>query len=154
MNKQVQFLLPFVILFALFGLLWHALFYTKSNEMVSHLIGVELLAFKLPNLYFPEKKFTSDQLMGQVSLLHVWATWCRICNLEHDFLIEMNKKYHIPLYGILYKDDQKEAFQWLKNKGNPYIQIGNDDTGSVSIDLGIYGTPETFVISPQGRILY
>jgi cytochrome c biogenesis protein CcmG/thiol:disulfide interchange protein DsbE len=68
--------------------------------------------------------------------------------------MKIKNTYHVPMYGIIYRDQSSEAMHWLAQHGNPYIRIGNDKNGEVSIDFGIYGTPETFIISPQGRILY
>ncbi len=68
--------------------------------------------------------------------------------------MKIKQEYHVPIYGILYKDDAREALNWLEHNGNPYIKIGNDVKGEVAIDFGVYGTPETYVISGNGKILY
>jgi len=146
--------IPFFILFALIGILGKELFYSKPNELPSALLGEDIPTFALPDLFKPQKLFTHKDLKGRVALLNVWATWCYACGMEQSMLLKISSEYHVPIYGIDYKDNAEEAIAWLNQNGNPYVMIGNDKRGDVAIDLGVYGTPETFVISPQGKILY
>jgi cytochrome c biogenesis protein CcmG/thiol:disulfide interchange protein DsbE len=154
LKTKINILLPFFILIALLGLLGHELFYAKPGEIPSALIGKPLPIFSLPRLGQPTLFLKSTALRGRVSLLNVWATWCYACNLEHEMLLNIQKEYHVPIYSINYKDDPDEAAAWLAKKGNPYVMTGSDTQGNVAIDLGIYGTPETFVIDQEGRIIY
>ena len=151
---KLKHLIPFLIIFALVGLLWRELFYSKPNELPSALIGETVPSFELPTIFVPDKKFSSKDLVGQVSLLNIWATWCYACSIEHSMLMKIHDQYRIPIYSIDYKDDPEEAKKWLNKLGNPYVKTGNDKLGDTAIDLGVYGTPETFVISPQGKIVY
>ena len=82
-------------------------------------------------------------------LLNIWASWCSTCRLEHPILIDIAKRQHIPIYGIDYKDSRAQAITWLKQYGNPYQKIGFDENGQAAINLGVYGTPETFIINSQ-----
>ncbi|OGT60219.1 MAG: hypothetical protein A3E85_01700 [Gammaproteobacteria bacterium RIFCSPHIGHO2_12_FULL_45_12] len=152
--KSIKTILPFAILFFLLILLWRELFATDSHELPSPLIGETLPHFSLPNLGEPHVKLTPDDLKGHVSLLNVWATWCYACGTEHAMLMKISHQYHVPIYGIDYKDNHEDAVRWLTEKGNPYQKIGDDRNGDAAIDLGVYGTPETFVINPQGKIVY
>lgn len=152
--QPIKKILPFLILFALLGILAKELFYAKPNELPSALLGEDIPLFQLPNLFPSQKVVSPKEWAGHVALLNIWATWCYACGIEHDMLITISEKYHIPIYGIAYKDDAKEAIDWLVKKGNPYVMVGDDKQGDVAIDLGVYGTPETFVISPQGKIVY
>lgn len=154
MTQKIKFIVPFFILFALLGLLWHELFYAKPNELPSALLGETIPSFKLPILSHPEKIFTQKNLIGRVSLLNIWATWCYACTIEQPILMEIKEKYHVPIYSIAYKDDAISVQKWLEKLGNPYVLTGLDKNGDVAIDLGVYGTPETFVISSKGKIIY
>lgn len=148
-------IIPFIILFGLCILLYRELYYAHPEELPSTLIGHPIPAFTLNDLNKPQNKFTQKNLINpQVSLLNVWATWCDACLYEHSMLMKIANQYHVPLYGILYKDNVVSAKQWLDTHGNPYISIGNDASGDVGIDLGVYGTPETFLIDNQGKIIY
>lgn len=147
-------ILPFILLFSLFYLFWHALFHAKKNELASTLIGENLPEFALPELNDPNRLFSAKNFPHKVSLLNVWATWCYACIIEQPMLMKIKNDYHVPIYGIDYKDQPELAKDWLAKYGNPFVMIGNDLTGSAVIDLGVYGTPETFVISPAKKIIY
>jgi cytochrome c biogenesis protein CcmG/thiol:disulfide interchange protein DsbE len=60
----------------------------------------------------------------------------------------------LNLYGLNYKDKREDALQWLQKLGDPYIENAFDETGSISIDYGVYGAPETFVLDKKGIIRY
>jgi cytochrome c biogenesis protein CcmG/thiol:disulfide interchange protein DsbE len=153
-GKIIKFTIPFLILFALCGLLWRELFYSSPGELPSALIGENVPAFSLPNLFDPMKSFTPSDFKGRVALVNVWATWCYACSLEQPLLMQIKEKYNVPIYSIDYKDNPKDAKEWLEKNGNPYVMTGSDLHGDTAIDFGVYGTPETFVISPQGKIIY
>ena len=93
--------------------------------------------------------------LGHVSLLNIWASWCESCKEEHKVLenIAKNNK-SITIYGLNYKDNPKQAKNWLKQAGNPYRKVFFDETGEMGINLGVYGTPETYVIDKLGIIRY
>lgn len=145
---------PFLIIFAMLVLLGKELLYANPNKFSFSLIGEPISNFRLPTVFSSQKFFSKKDLLGRVSLLNIWATWCYACKAEMTTLMEIKKQYSIPIYGIVYKDEPEEIRQWLKQYGNPYRLIGDDRNGEVAIDLGIYGTPETFVIDPRGNIIY
>ncbi len=151
MNK-LKFTIPFLALFALLGMLWYELFFSHPHEIPSPLIGEPLPAFSLPALTYG--KLTPQDLQGHVSLLNVFASWCHACDVEADMLMKIKNDYHVAIYGISYKDKREDVQLWLNKYGNPYTKIGDDPNGDVAIDLGVYGTPETFVVSKQGKIIY
>jgi cytochrome c biogenesis protein CcmG/thiol:disulfide interchange protein DsbE len=152
--NRIKNIIPFVILFGLLFLLWHELFYSKPNELPSALIGEPIPDFKLPRLDNPNLYLTSDELHGRPALLNIWATWCYACGVESEMLMKIKNIYQIPIYGIAYKDNADDVKNWLAKKGNPYVMTGMDTKGDAAIDLGVYGTPETFIISPSGKIVY
>lgn len=152
--NQLKFILPFLILFLLFAIFWRELFYSKPHELPSALIGESIPSFALPNLLDPIKLFTNDDLPKRAVLINVWATWCYPCTLEAPMLLKISRDYHVPIYSINYKDNPLAARAWLKQYGDPFVVTGIDGKGNTAIDLGVYATPETFVISPQGKIVY
>ncbi len=153
-NKKIAIILPFVILFALCGIFWRELFYSTPGELPSALVGEEVPDFALPNLFEPLKSFTPKDFAGHVALINVWATWCYACAVEQPMLMKIKKQYHVPIYSIDYKDNPKDAKEFLERNGNPYVMTGCDLKGDTAIDFGVYGTPETFVIDPSGKIIY
>lgn len=151
---KIKYLLPFFILFLLLAILARELFYAKPHEIPSALIGEEVPQFQLQDIMHKGKLFTRNDLLGHVSLLNIWATWCSACTEEETMLMQIKQQYHIPIYGIIYKDKPDDINKWLHNGNNPFVMLGDDAKGDVGIDLGIYGTPETFVINRAGKIVY
>jgi len=155
LSSKLKKSLPFIFLLILFSLFLSQLFFNKStHELPSPLIGEPLPNFSLPPLQTGQSALTSQVMIGQVSLLNVFATWCAACQFEHAMLMHIKDNYHIPIYAINYKDDPSAARKWLQDQGNPYRLVGIDQRGDLAIDLGVYGTPETFIISREGRIVY
>ena len=155
MNSKYKFkhVIPFFILFALLSLLCREL-YSASAETPSALIGESLPSFSLSTLSGNGTLSPDSLPKGQVSLINIWASWCAACRQEHPMMMQIKNDYHVPVYGILYKDSANDARQYLHDEGNPYVMVGDDSTGEVSIDFGVYGTPETYIVSPAGRIVY
>lgn len=143
--------LPFIFLLCFLSLLGRELYSAQPAQFASN---GELPSFSLPSVFDNQGSLSSRQLHGKVSLLNIWASWCSACASEHAMLMRIKNVYHIPVYGILYKDNAARAINYLKRNGNPYVQIGYDPDGSISDDFNIYGTPETFIIGPDGEILY
>jgi cytochrome c biogenesis protein CcmG/thiol:disulfide interchange protein DsbE len=85
-------------------------------------------------------------------VLNVWASWCAPCREEHPLLVEAARQQTVTLVGLNYKDDPRNADEWLRKLGDPYERIAVDRDGRVSIDYGVYGVPETFVIDRDGIV--
>jgi cytochrome c biogenesis protein CcmG, thiol:disulfide interchange protein DsbE len=102
------------------------------------------------------KLFNMDNLLklNEPSLVNVWSSWCAPCKIEHEFLMAMSRDHNIKIFGINYKDDKKEAIKMLDLNGNPFYAIGADTDGIQSINLGVYGVPETFILDAKGNIKY
>ncbi len=86
--------------------------------------------------------------------MNVFASWCTVCRVEHPVFMELNRDGSLPIHGLNYKDRPEHAAKWLDELGDPYTRTGADINGRVGIDWGVYGVPETFVISAQGTIAY
>ena len=97
---------------------------------------------------------TSDLAAGEISVINVWASWCVPCRAEHPRLEEIAAVEGVALYGIAYKDTQEAARAFLDELGDPFARIGADPDGRASIELGVYGVPETFFVGPDGMIRY
>ena len=151
--KGLKFLLPLVLFVAL-ALLLAAGLGRDPKEVPSPLIGKPAPAFALPRLDDPAKTLGRDELIGQVWMLNVWASWCVACREEHPLLVEFARRKVAPIYGLNYKDGRVEAQRWLANLGDPYIASVSDSDGRVGIDFGVYGVPETFVIDKRGVIRF
>jgi cytochrome c biogenesis protein CcmG/thiol:disulfide interchange protein DsbE len=126
----------------------------NPREVPSPLIGKPAPAFQLAQLHAPDRQFTQQDMLGQVWLLNVWASWCISCRDEHPLLVQLAKAKTVPLVGLNYKDKPDEAKAWLKQFGDPYQLSITDRNGRVGIDYGVYGVPETFLIDKAGVIRY
>lgn len=144
---------PLAIFILLSFLFWKGL-HTDPHKLPSPLIGKPLPAFKLPALMDEGKWLEANDLKGHIALINVFATWCITCHEEHPILMDIAASHKVLVYGIDYKDDPVKAREWLTQYGNPYEQVVVDQQGSLAIDLGVYGTPETFLIDEKGVIRY
>jgi cytochrome c biogenesis protein CcmG/thiol:disulfide interchange protein DsbE len=124
------------------------------REVPSPLIDKPLPAFNLSKVSDAEQTFASTDLLGQVSLLNVWASWCVACRVEHPVLVKLSQSGQANIYGLNYKDKREDALRWLEYFKDPYRYSGFDDTGMTGIDLGVYGVPETFIVDKKGVIRY
>lgn len=120
----------------------------------SPLIDKPAPAFRLSTLADPQRVMSRDDMLGKVWLFNVWASWCVSCREEHPLLVALSKTDIVPIYGLNYKDNRKDAQAWLNNWGNPYTRVVTDTDGKVGIDYGVYGVPETYLIDKQGVIRY
>ena len=151
MNKLL--LLPLVLFIALVGFLLIGL-HRDPHEVPSPLINKPAPDFQLHQLREPNKQFSPQEMRGKVWVLNFWGTWCVACREEHPLLIEYSKTGAIPIYGVDYKDDRAAAMQMLEEEGDPYTLTVSDPEGRVSIDYGVYGAPESYLIDRHGVIRF
>ncbi len=152
-NKTWAFLLLPGIFLALVILLGVGLTRNPS-EVPSPLIDKPAPHFELPQLHAPDKTFSANDMLGKVWLLNVWASWCASCHTEHPVLLDLAKSQVVPIYGLNYKNERKDAMAWLQRLGDPYQLSAYDFKGRVGIDYGVYGLPETYIIDKRGVIRY
>lgn len=152
-RTHARFLLPLLI-FAVILLFFMRGLHLDPRHLPSALLNKPLPRLDLPSLENPAIRLDNKKFLGHISLLHVWATWCVTCQDEQPYLMGLARVNHIRMYAIDYKDDSNAARQWLQQFGNPYQLVGIDANGKAGIDLGVYGTPETFVINRHGIIRY
>ncbi|MBS0424782.1 MAG: DsbE family thiol:disulfide interchange protein [Proteobacteria bacterium] len=124
----------------------------NPRQVPSPLIDKPAPKFQLNQLQEPDKIMSSDDNLGKVWMLNVWASWCVACRDEHPLLVQLAKTGFVPIYGLNYKDERTTAMQWLKRYGDPYTISIVDSDGKVGIDYGVYGVPETYVIDKKGII--
>ncbi len=124
----------------------------NPREVPSPLIDKPAPAFAAPTLAVPDRQLRRDDMLGQVWLLNVWASWCGACRDEHPVLVDFARRNLAPVIGLNYKDQRADGLAWLKRHGNPYADSVFDPEGRIGIDYGVYGVPETFVIDRTGTI--
>ena len=127
---------------------------TKESTTSSAMVGEAIPAFELPELTDTSMILTESLFeKTPLTLLNVWASWCGICKTEHQFLHQL-KEQGISIIGLDYRDDRIAAKQVLEQTGSPYQAVIFDPRGSLAMDLGVYGTPTTFLVNQQGIILH
>ncbi len=148
-----RFLVPFVLVAVMIPVFVIGL-NRDPSEIPSPLLLKPAPEFELPRLKDPNITVGSADYEGRLALLNVWATWCAGCRQEHDYLLKLTSETEIPMYGLNWRDRRNAAQTWLQRLGDPYVASAYDEDGRVGIDWGVYGAPETFLISPDGVILY
>jgi cytochrome c biogenesis protein CcmG/thiol:disulfide interchange protein DsbE len=158
-RSRLIFLLPalvFVGLVALFGV--QLISGKNPAEVPSVLINKPVPAFSLAPLEGllaegrPVPGFSNEDLKGRVTVVNVWASWCAPCRQEHPLLVELARDSSVRVVGINQRDNPDNARRFLGALGNPYAAVGVDPNGRASIDWGVYGVPETFIVGPDGTI--
>lgn len=155
-NKAARWFafLPLVGLVAMIGLLAWGLLREKPDPDAV-MLGQPASTRPAPDLKAPGTARSIAEVAaseGQPILVNFWATWCLPCEAEHPVLVAASQR-GVRLVGVLYKDDADRAAQWLQQRGDPFTTLLADPTGQVMLDMGLRGVPETFVVSPEGRVL-
>jgi len=151
-NKILISLIIFFFIFC-FIVLFKGL--NNSNIYIPKLKSEKLLInFKSKEL-FSEIEISSDKLFidSDFYILNIWSSWCLPCRDEHKFLMQLNKNSSLMIVGLNYKDKSINAKKFLNELGNPYSTILLDTDGTISIELGAYGVPETFLINDEKKII-
>ena len=151
MGPRVKLFIPLILFVGL------ALFLARGLQLdpkalPSALIDRPFPAFALPNLA-DGATVNNARVQGEVALFNVWATWCASCRVEHPFLNQLAEQ-GVAVYGVNYKDEDNAARRWLQQLGDPYRLSIVDREGSLGLDLGVYGAPETYLVDAGGVIRY
>lgn len=159
-RRSVIVLLPLIVFLGLAVLFYAGLREGDPSLLPSALIGKPMPSTDLPPIEGlvrdgqPVPGLTDATFKGKVTLVNVWASWCIPCHDEVPFLAALSKDKRIQLVSINYKDAPADARRFLGRYGNPYAASGADRSGRESINWGVYGVPETYVVARDGVIAY
>ncbi|AIB10528.1 thiol:disulfide oxidoreductase DsbE [Azospirillum argentinense] len=151
--RRLIYLLP-LLLFVGVGVAFLRGFDRDPRDIPSALIDKPAPEFSLPPLPGYKEGLSNATLKGDVTLVNVFASWCIPCKAEHPIITRLAREQGVTVRGINHKDKAEDAIAWLNRNGDPYASIGVDLDGRVSIDWGVYGVPETFLLDRQGRIRF
>ena len=150
--RYVLFGLPLILLVGLVAIFAGSM-NRDPNLVRSVLIDKPVPQFALaavPDLGVPG--FDTETLKGEVTVVNVFASWCIPCRAEHPLLTALKQASGVRLFGINQADATENVGAFLNELGNPYDAVGADTNRRVSIDWGVYGVPETFVVNAEGVI--
>lgn len=149
-KQQLWFIIPLVVF-----LVAVALFYTRLGKDTTVVTNTSLNrpmpSFNLPLLSNTSQSVTAANLPKTPYLLNVWASWCGTCKEEHPFLLQMAKA-GVPIVGVNYKDEPQDALAYLNEHQDPFTLNIQDKNGSMGIDLGLTGVPESFIVDAKGNV--
>lgn len=151
MAPRLKLFLPLLLFVVLAGFLFRGLSLDPMN-LPSALIDQPLPDFTLTALS-DDSILRREDVIGETALFNVWATWCISCRVEHPYLQQLAAS-GVPIFGINYKDEDEAARQWLRELGDPYRANIVDREGTLGVDLGVYGAPETYLVDASGVIRY
>ena len=149
------------------------IFYLSISIFFAFLFSVFYLGLDKPNSYVPKnikvknfenftaadlfstEKIDSNQIIkdNKFTLINIWASWCIPCRREHSILMDLSESTNLNIIGLNYKDKNINAIAFLDELGNPFSKILTDSDGVISISLGAYGVPETFLINNESKII-
>ncbi|MEA2976658.1 MAG: cytochrome c biosis protein CcmG, thiol:disulfide interchange protein DsbE [Alphaproteobacteria bacterium] len=159
-QRRLIVFLPLVLFLALAALFYFRLGVGDPGNIPSALIGRPVPETNLPPLSGLEREsqpvpgITPSLFQGGVTLVNVWASWCVPCHDEAPLLQQLSQDKRIQIVGIDYKDVADNARRFLGRYGNPFAAMGTDANGRASIEWGVYGVPETYVVGRDGRIAF
>jgi len=124
------------------------------KKLPSPLIGKKFPEVVINDFATGQEFKSTEYLKGKVSMVNVWASWCITCRAEQAMINKISQENKINMVGINYKDEKKDALQYLDILGNAYDSIIYDRDGKLGLELGVYATPETFIVDENGIIQY
>ena len=117
-----------------------------KNKNLEEFVSTEL---------FSNKQFNSKDIIenNNFTLINIWSSWCAPCRSEHAILMNLSKKTNLNIVGLNYKDKKNNAIKFLNELGNPFSIVLTDPEGIISISLGAYGVPETYLLNNESKII-
>ena len=146
-------LIPLILFLVIAVFLYFSLNST-SSKLPSPLLGKMFPSVEGRDFYSNESVLLTNLFSDNMSLVNVWASWCVSCRQEHQMMMKIANNKDLQLIGINYKDTRADGEKFLEIMGNPFDVIIFDPNGKIGLDLGVYATPETFLVNQQGVILY
>ena len=145
-----------IIVCSFFLFIFTTLFFSLENEKIyntENIIGKKINEVEL-NLFNNSGTFNTKEISKyNYALLNFWASWCGPCRIEHKYLLKLSKTKNLKIIGINFKDDKINAKKFLNELGNPFFVLTTDIEGKKSVNFGVYGIPETFLVNKDLIIL-
>lgn len=151
--KRFLFLAPVAAFVAVLAVFFVGLG-RDPTALPSMMIGKPVPPFDLPAVRPDDIGLKTADLSGEPQLLNFYASWCVACRIEHPLLMRLRAQ-GVRIHGVDWKENRDgDGLQWLIDRGDPYLRVGDDRSGRAGIDMGVSAVPETFVVDRQGRVRY
>ena len=143
-----------LILFVVIAIFLYFTLNSTSSKLPSPFLGKMFPNIEARDFYSDESVLLTDLFSDKISLVNVWASWCVTCRQEHEMMMKIANNKDLQLIGINYKDSRADGEKYLEVMGNPFDIIVFDPNGKIGLNLGVYATPETFLVNQEGVILH
>jgi len=125
------------------------------RDLPSVLINRPVPELNLAAIGGQDRGWGTKDLLGQVTIVNLFGSWCVACLQEHPFLMRLKEQNAVPIFGIDWREkDPVAGPRWLAKYGNPYTLIGGDPESKAAIAFGVTGAPESFIVDKKGVIRY
>ena len=153
--KKKFLILPSIAFFLVLSIFFYLLIIERNpSEIPSNFLNKKVPNFEAKSLFEKDKFISSNEFKNEITLVNFFATWCKPCRDEHVYIMRFSNEKDLKIIGVNYKDNPEKTIKWLKDLGNPYKNILIDKDGKISIDWGVYGIRETFIVNSNGIIKY
>lgn len=145
-----------IVILSILALFFSVFYFALSNVGSSQKVKVrDIPVFSMPALFKEDGFVTSEDIKENAPLIvNIWASWCAPCRAEHPLLEKLKTEHGVKIIGINFKDNPDNAQKFIKKYGNPFFKVGADVDGLLTLNWGLRGVPETFVINADGKIIY
>lgn len=150
--SRLRLFVPLAVFLAILGFGYLGFSLNDPHQLPSALVGKPFPEFEARTL--TGELVERSTLVGELMLVNVWATWCPTCKAEHGELLRIQRETGLKIVGVNYKDQPAQARAWLTQYGDPYAYNIQDPDGRIGVDLGVYGAPESFLVTAEGLIVY
>jgi len=151
---RAKLFVPLLVFALIVGFGYAGFKLNDPHVLPSALLNKPFPEFSAPVLGEVGRVADRRELLGSPVLVNVWATWCPTCKAEHHELMKIHANTDLRIVGVNYKDNAAKALRWLADYGNPYEFTLQDVDGSLGVELGVYGAPESFLLDATGTIVY
>ena len=153
MKKKISYIILSSVFIFIFIVFFKGMYKTNIYKPLE-IKNKKLVEFSSKDLYF-NKEININELVSNknFTIINIWASWCIPCKFEHPNLMKLSEIKNLTIVGLNYKDKTKNAKKFINDLGNPFHEILTDPDGTISIQLGAYGVPETFLINRESEIL-
>ena len=153
MKKNIFYSILFLFFLFIFSIFYKGL--DNSNIYTTEKIKNENLSAFISKELFSNEQFDSNDIIkvNKFTIINIWSSWCIPCKQEHSVLMDLKEKTNINIIGLNYKDKKNNAINFVNKLGNPFSKILVDSDGIISISLGAYGVPETFLLNNKSKII-